>query len=55
MMTLPVGMAFFSNENTADWHLIMTAATLSVLPLMLIFIIFQRHIIKGIALTGVKG
>ncbi|MGB3716987.1 MAG: carbohydrate ABC transporter permease [Candidatus Promineifilaceae bacterium] len=55
MMTLPVGLAFFSNENSADWHLIMTGATLSVLPLMLIFILFQRHIIKGIALTGVKG
>lgn len=55
MMTLPVGLAFFSNENSADWHLIMTGATLSVVPLMLIFIVFQRHIIRGIALTGVKG
>ena len=55
MMTLPVGLAFFSNENSADWHLIMTGATLSILPLMFIFILFQRHIIKGIALTGVKG
>ncbi len=55
MMTLPVGLAFFSSENGADWHLIMTGATLSVVPLMLIFIFFQRHIIKGIALTGVKG
>lgn len=55
MMTLPVGLAFFSNENGADWHLIMTGATLSVLPLMAIFIFFQRQIIQGIALTGVKG
>ncbi|NCF68953.1 MAG: ABC transporter permease subunit [Chloroflexi bacterium] len=55
MMTLPVGLAFFSNEDTSAWHLIMTGATLSVLPLMFIFILFQRHIIKGIALTGVKG
>ena len=55
MMTLPVGLAFFSNENSADWHLIMTGATLSVVPLMIIFVIFQRQIIKGVALTGVKG
>ncbi|MFQ5612426.1 MAG: carbohydrate ABC transporter permease [Anaerolineae bacterium] len=55
MMTLPVGLAFFSNENGADWHLIMTGATLSVVPLLTIFIFFQRHIIKGIALTGLKG
>ncbi|MFK7804606.1 MAG: carbohydrate ABC transporter permease [Anaerolineae bacterium] len=55
MMTLPVGLSFFSSENGADWHLIMTGATLSVLPLMIIFIMFQRYIIKGIALTGIKG
>ncbi len=55
MMTLPVGLAFFSSENGADWHLIMTGATLSVVPLMTIFVLFQRQIIKGIALTGVKG
>ncbi len=55
MMTLPVGLLFFSNESSADWHLIMTGATLSVLPLMTIFIIFQRQIIKGIALTGLKS
>lgn len=55
MMTLPVGLSFFSSENGADWHLIMTGAAMSVIPLMLIFITFQRHIIKGIALTGLKG
>ncbi len=55
MMTLPVGMLFFSNEATADWHLIMTGAAISVIPLMLVFIIFQRQIIQGIALTGLKG
>lgn len=55
MMTLPVGLSFFSSENGADWHLIMTGATLSVLPLMIVFVLFQRQIIKGIALTGVKG
>jgi multiple sugar transport system permease protein len=55
MMTLPVGLSFFSSENGSDWHLIMTGAALSVIPLMTIFIIFQRHIIKGIALTGLKG
>jgi len=55
MMTLPVGLLFFSNEASADWHLIMTGATLSVVPLLTIFVLFQRHIIQGIALTGLKG
>ena len=55
MFTLPVGLQFFSSEFTSDWHLVMTGATLSLLPLLLIVIIFQRYIIEGIALTGVKG
>jgi multiple sugar transport system permease protein len=55
MMTLPVGLQFFSSEAGSDWHLIMTGASLSVVPLLIIVIIFQRHIIEGIALTGLKG
>lgn len=55
MMTLPVGLSFFSFEGGADWHLIMTGATLSVVPLLTVVIIFQRHIIRGIALTGLKA
>jgi multiple sugar transport system permease protein len=55
MFTLPVGVQFFSSENGADWHLIMTGATLSVVPLLVIVIFFQRYIIEGVALTGLKG
>jgi len=55
MFTLPVGLQFFSSEFTADWHLVMTGATLSLLPLLTIVVVFQRYIIEGIALTGVKG
>lgn len=42
-------------EAAADWHLIMTGATLSVLPLLAIVIIFQRYIIEGITLTVLKA
>lgn len=55
MMTLPVGIQFFSSEAGSDWHLIMTGATLSVVPLLIIVIFFQRYIIEGVALTGLKG
>lgn len=55
MLTLPVGVQFFSTESGSDWHLIMTGATLSVIPLLIIVVIFQRYIIEGIALTGIKG
>ncbi|MEZ4863189.1 MAG: carbohydrate ABC transporter permease [Caldilineaceae bacterium] len=53
--TLPVGLNFFQGEASSNWELIMTGASLSTIPLMAVFLIFQRQIIKGIALTGLKG
>lgn len=55
MMTLPVGLQLFSSEAGSDWHLIMTGASLALIPLLLIVAIFQRYIIEGITLTGLKG
>lgn len=53
--TIPVGLQFFSSEQGTAWELIMTGASLSVIPLLIIVIIFQRYIIEGITLTGLKG
>ncbi len=53
--TLPVGLSFFRGESTTEWEKIMTAASLASVPLLTVFLIFQRQIIKGIALTGLKG
>jgi multiple sugar transport system permease protein len=55
MRTLPVGIAFFSSESQSAFHLIMAAAALATIPVIIIFLIFQRQIIKGIALAGLKG
>jgi len=53
--TLPVGLANFSGEAGSDWHLIMTGATVAMAPLVLVFLVFQRRIIRGIAMSGLKG
>lgn len=53
--TLPVGLSFFRGESTVEWEKIMTAASLATIPLLIVFILFQRQIIKGIALTGMKS
>jgi multiple sugar transport system permease protein len=55
MRTLPVGIAFFSSEAGGAFHLIMAAASLATVPVLVIFVIFQRQIIKGVVLTGLKG
>ncbi|MDQ0253338.1 multiple sugar transport system permease protein [Evansella vedderi] len=55
IFTLPVGLSFFaSGEFESQWELIMAGATITALPLILVFFLLQRHIIKGITLTGLK-
>lgn len=55
MFTIPIGLQQFSSESGSDWNFIMAGASLSVIPLLIIVIVFQRYIIEGIALTGLKG
>ncbi len=55
MRTLPVGMSLFSGEAGSEWQLIMAAAALAVVPVMIVYVFFQRQIVEGIALTGMKG
>lgn len=55
MRTLPVGIALFSGEAGTAWNLIMAASSLAVLPVLLVFFFFQRQIVEGVVLTGLKG
>lgn len=55
MRTLPVGIALFSGEAGASFHLIMASSALAVVPVLLVFALLQRQIIEGIVLTGLKS
>lgn len=55
MYTLPVGLTTFSFEQATNWELIMTGATISVLPTLIVFLVFQRFIIRGVVMAGLKG
>jgi multiple sugar transport system permease protein len=52
--TLPVGIALFQTSYSAEYGLTLAASVLCTLPVLLFFLFFQRHIIQGIALTGLK-
>jgi multiple sugar transport system permease protein len=54
LRTLPVGLALFSYDNFNQYELVMAGATIAVTPVLIIFTIFQKQIIKGITLTGLK-
>lgn len=53
--TLALGLQLFQSNDNNRWDLMMAASTTVVLPMVLIFLIFQRYFIEGITLTGLKG
>lgn len=54
-LTLAVGLNLFLTTNGTRWELLMAASSIVVVPMIVIFFIFQRYFIEGIVLTGVKG
>ena len=55
MVTLPLGVALLQSEFTTNYGSIMAGATLASLPMIIIFIAFQKYFTQGIAMGAVKG
>jgi multiple sugar transport system permease protein len=53
--TLTAGLSLFQGQYVGKWPLLMAGALVSVLPMIILFVIAQRHFVRGIALTGIKG
>lgn len=53
--TLSAGLAMLIGEHTTYYEQVMAGAVISVLPMILIFAIFQKQFVEGIAKSGVKG
>ena len=54
IMTVPVGITFFQGQYTEGYGRQMAANALAILPAMIIFLLFQKNIVKGIAMAGIK-
>jgi multiple sugar transport system permease protein len=55
MRTLPIGIALFQSEHLTEWGQVFAASLVALIPVVIIFIIFQRYFIQGISTTGLKG
>ncbi|GAB4312421.1 MAG: hypothetical protein Kow0059_02950 [Candidatus Sumerlaeia bacterium] len=55
LFTLEVGLQTLQQQNTTDFGLVMAGATVSAVPMILIFFIFQKQIVKGLTFGAVKG
>ena len=54
-MTVQLGLVLFQSQQTAsEFNLLMAASTIAVVPVLIVFLIFQRQIVRGIMLGGLK-
>lgn len=52
--TVPLGLNLMKGQYFTDWTGLMSMSLLSIIPILLVFIFFQRYFIQGIASSGLK-
>lgn len=52
--TLPVGLAFYLGKQSIDWGHLMAGASISGLPVIILFVLFQKQIIQGLTAGALK-
>ena len=53
--TLQLALANFSGEYSVDWNSLLAMSVISMIPVLIVFLMFQKHIIGGMTAGGVKG
>jgi len=52
--TIPIGIAFYQQQFSVYYGTMMAAATVAIIPVLILFVFVQRYVVRGIALTGLK-
>ena len=55
LKTIPIGLMAFSGALREQWTVVMAGLIISALPMILLFLLTQRHFIRGLASGGIKG
>jgi len=53
--TVPLGLELFLGEHGGQWNLLMAATMFTILPALLIVVVFQRSIVRGLGTAGLGG
>jgi multiple sugar transport system permease protein len=52
---LPIAIALFQSAHLTQWGQVFAASLVALVPVVIIFIAFQRYFVQGISTTGIKG
>ncbi len=53
--TLPIAIQLFQGQNATQWGLVFAASVIAVIPVIIVYLIFQRHFVQGLTSGAVKG
>ncbi|MBS4172865.1 carbohydrate ABC transporter permease [Bacillus sp. FJAT-49736] len=53
-MTVPLALVFFNGQHIVNYNVVMSAGVLIMIPVVIVFLVFQRQFIKGMTMTGMK-
>ena len=53
--TIQLGLKMFISQYSSDYGLIMAGSVISLIPVIIVFLVFQRYFVEGVASTGLKG
>lgn len=53
--TLPLGITLFKTQYFTIWPDLMAVVVMATIPILILYLVFQRHFVEGVAASGVKG
>ena len=53
--TLPIAIQLFHGQNSTQWGLVFAASLIAILPVIVVYLVFQRHFVAGLTAGAVKG
>ncbi len=53
--TLPVAIALFQRPDLTQWGQVFAMSIIALIPVLIVYVVFQRHFVAGVATTGLKG
>ena len=54
-LTLPAGLGLLQGSYVTDYPVIMAGAVVASVPVLILFVVAQRHVIQGVSRSGLKG
>lgn len=55
LKTIPVGLMIFKTTFDTNWPVLLAALVISTLPIIIVFLVLQKHFVRGLTIGGVKG